>query len=155
MSPTKNNSLPTLDELQLRFATACDMKHAVDRAKILECMTRWLAGITKEKLAVRFLENFEDAKKVGRDAWDAWAARAARAARDARDARAAWDARAARAARAAWAARDARAARAAWAARASWAAWAAWDATRASHALRHSEKLLELLAAAPVPASAP
>ena len=44
--------------------------------------------------------------------------------------------------------------RAAWDARDARAAWAAWDAARATHALRHSEKLLELLAAAPVTVTA-
>ena len=77
MSPTKTDSLPKLEDFQLRFATACDLKQTVDREKITDALTRWLAGVTKEKLPVKFVTSYDEAKKYGRDA------RAARAAWDA------------------------------------------------------------------------
>lgn len=96
-------ALPALDELQARFAAACDLKQTVNRDKISAALREWAREIgAPVETRVVFVSSSGEMLTAARDATAATAARAARAARDA------WAARAARDATAAWAARDAR-----------------------------------------------
>ena len=105
--------MPTVEELTARFAVACDLKHPIDRDRITECLMRWIGGVSKHPVRLRFVDDYEQMVKDGTAAWDA------------RDVRAAWDAWAVRDAWDAWAARAVRAARAA---RTAWDVRDAWDA---------------------------
>ena len=108
-------TLPNLDDLQRRYATACELKNPVDRDKIESAMLEWARGIgAPAETKITFVSRAAraaSAASAARAAWDAMAARDARAASAAWDA---WDARAARDAMAASAARAASAASAAW-----------------------------------------
>ena len=96
-------------------------------------------------------EKIEDSERAEEADWVAGVARAAGVAWVAGAAGAAWVEGAAGVAGVAGAAGAARVAGAAWAGRAARAAWAAWAAEYEKRALLQSEKLLELLAAAPIP----
>ena len=90
---SQTNYSPEVQALLDRHATACELKMPVDRERIADRLTACLAGVSREKLQVRFLDRADEISSVvikARAAWDA------RAARDAWAARAAWDARAAR-----------------------------------------------------------
>lgn len=97
--------LPTVDELSARYATACDLKQAVDRVAIAAALKTWMRRCGgPSAIAVSFVSSSAQMLNAAQAAWEARAAQAVRAA---------WEAQAA-AARAAAARAAARAERAAW-----------------------------------------
>lgn len=118
-------SRKNLSDLLARYATACDLKQAVDRDAITEALRTWMARIDGPKdMAVRFVVDkatVKDAVKAAREGWDmgaawlvnvgrdpraAWKARATRIAGNLRDARVASVAKDAMVRRILWGARD-------------------------------------------------
>lgn len=80
MTPHPNRArqkftMPDLEALKLRHATACDLKQTIDRAKIAISVAEWAKQIgAPAETKISFVESGENLKRAAWDAWAAWAA---------------------------------------------------------------------------------